>query len=42
MKQTSFWAALLACVFPYIPFDLVKIVLVSLLSLKLRPILKTA
>ena len=42
MKQTSFWAVLLACVFPYIPFDLVKIVLVSLLSLKLRPILKTA
>lgn len=42
MKQTSFWAALLACVFPYIPFDLVKIVLVSLLSLKLQPILKAA
>ena len=42
MKQTSFWAALLACVFPYIPFDLVKIVLVSLLSLKLRPMLKAA
>ena len=36
MKQTSFWAALLTCVLPYIPFDAVKIVLTALLSQKLR------
>lgn len=36
MKQTSFWAALLTCVLPYIPFDAVKIVLTALLSRKLR------
>lgn len=40
MSQTNIAAALMSCVVPFLPGDAVKIILASLLALKLRPILK--
>ncbi len=40
MSQTNIAAALMSCVVPFLPGDAVKILLASLLSFKLRPILR--
>ena len=40
MSQSNIVAALISCVVPFLPGDAIKIALASLLSYKLRPILK--
>ena len=40
MSQSNVAAALMSCVVPFLPGDAIKIVLASLLSCKLRPVLK--
>ena len=37
----SVWSALTLCVFPYLPFDVAKIVLAVCLTMKLKKIIKT-
>ena len=39
LMDTSLWASLVACVFPFIPGDIIKIAAGSLLVGKLRPLI---
>lgn len=40
LMQRGLWESLLACVFPFLPGDAVKIALAAVLTLKLRPIME--
>ena len=39
-ESVGLWTALTWCVFPYVPFDLIKLVLALILSVRLRPYVK--